>query len=216
MLAFAVAWWLARRDGVDRSEALGTLGVLGVAAVLGARAWSLLEWWWAEGEIQWIWDPLVAAGYSSAGAFLGGGLALVASRFVFGRTAFAKLLDVVLPAGFVALALTRLGCLFERCDPGRPATFFGVRYPDGAFLQPFGGYLAGGTLAVAILAAFMHNEVAGRRAVALTVGYAAVRFLAELTRDAPTLIHAGHGLALLVGASAVAWWFVDGRKVGDS
>ncbi len=209
-MAFALVVFLARRNGARWQEPLATLGLSAVAAIAGARVWSLLQWWWTDREMTWIWDPLAPAGYSSAGAFLGGGLALLAARAIFGRQPFASLLDIVLPAGFTALALARLGCVFERCDPGRATDWFGVTYPDGAHLHPFGAYLAGGTL-LAVVVALRWTGPAGRQALVVTLGYAAVRLLAEFTRDAPTWVHGGHLVAALVAIVGVAWWLIDGR-----
>lgn len=184
-----------------------------MAAVAGARAWALAEWWWASGEAaQWIWDPFAPAGYSSAGAFVGAGLMLWVARRVFGEDPFRLQLEAVAPAAFVALACARLGCVFERCDPGRPSEVFGVAYPDGPALHAFGAYVALPTLAV-VAGAVLFCKPDGRRAPLIVAGYALVRFVAEFFREAPTLLHLGHAVALIVGFSALAWWKLDGARV---
>lgn len=209
-MGFGTTVVLARRAGMNGPEALATLGLSGVAAIIGARAWSLLEWWWVSPDIPWIWDPTAPAGYSTAGAFVGAGLVLFFARFVFGRVEFAKLLDVVAPGAFVALALTRLGCVFERCDPGRVTSGFGVTYPDGQHLHPFGAYLAIGTILAVVVTRFVAYR-RGARAVALIMAYGVIRFVAEFSREAPNLLHLGHAVAIAVVLAAAVWWRADGR-----
>lgn len=210
LLAFAVSWWLARRDGTRWPEVIATLAWSVVAAVVGARAWSLIAWWCSDPEeVRWIWDPLDGAGYASAGGLVAAAVTLFVARTLFGAGAFRRIVDAVVPAGFAGLALARLGCVFERCDPGRPTALFGVLYPDGASLHAFGAYITFPTLILVAIGAFRPAD--GRRAVFVAMGYAVVRFVAEFARDAPAIVHAGHAVAVGVALVAGGWWWFDRR-----
>lgn len=217
LLAFGWAGLLARRDAVPWQAPLATLGLAAFAAPVGGRLWALLEWWAEGGDVQWVFDPFVAAGYSSPGAFVGAGAAMLAARGVFGREAFARIADIVAPAALLALALTRLGCVIERCDPGRVATWFGVRYPDGVVLHPFGAYIAVPAFVWLIAVSFVgRNREPGWRALLATGGYGAIRFVAEFAREAPAPVHAGHLVALGIIGAVTIWWVSDRRADGSS
>jgi prolipoprotein diacylglyceryltransferase len=221
------------RDGRDPRGGAATLAICAVAAVVGGRAWALLSWWAEEGEAaRWIWDPFSPAGYASAGALVGAALVVLLHRVMFGSEDTARVLDAVAPAGFAALALTRVGCLFEGCDVGRIAHVrWAVRYPHGhpvfdeqvaaglvdeaarwsAAVHPFALYLAVPTLLIALASIALRSPRAGARAAWVGAGYGVVRLGAEAFRAPGSGFQVGYAVALFVLLASVAWWFVDRR-----
>lgn len=206
MLA-ALAWTVvtARRDRVAVVDAVAFLSIAAVLAVVGGRAWALLHWRVTQpSTFRWVLDPLEAGGYASAGAMLGATVAAAVAYRVF-KEQFWKIADVVTPAGFLALAFARLGCVVERCDPGRPTDSWGVIYADGAQLHAFGAYIALPMMLVVVLAhVAIHGRRAGLRAAFVLTSYGVIRFVAEFWRDAPTSLHAGHAIACAVFVAGIA------------
>lgn len=195
----------ARRDAVSRVEAVAFFSLGAVAAVVGGRTWALLSWWLRDPVgFRVVLDPLEPAGYASAGALLGAAAAALLARSTFGLS-FWRVADAVTPAAFLALAFARLGCVVERCDPGRPTDAWGVIYPDGAQLHAFGAYIALPMMLVVLLShVFVVDRPAGVRAGIMIAAYGMIRFTAEFWRDTPTLLHNGHLVAVAALAVGLA------------
>jgi len=221
LLAFALAAALARRDGVGFASAAALLGAAGVAAVAGGGMFG----WLVDGE-----------GFSSVGALLGAIGAVAGHRRVFGARETARILDVVTPGGFGALAMARLGCLFEGCHFGaRTSMAWAVRYEaphpvwfhhvtqqvvdrgatTSAPVHPYPLYIVV-PMAFMLLAACLVPGGYGRRAVLVVFGYALVRVVAEFFREPTTAVGLGvlspgsvAGFAL--AALTITYWWKDVR-----
>lgn len=201
---------LARRDRFAFGEAFAGLGLVAVCAVVGARIWSVI------GELAAGHEPdlFSAAGFASGGALVGGGLALVVWRVVQGRESLKRSVDVLVPAGLIGLALTRLGCLFEGCHPGRVTDVaWAVQHPGASLaVHPFGAYVALPTLALLALLSFYRPQIDGRRGALAAGGYGVIRFVAEFFREGDGVLwlglHDGHlvALGLVVVAALFLWW----------
>lgn len=199
LCAFVAVIFGAWRRDVSLLTGLAALGMCGVAAGIGARLyWVVLH---GAGFADLV---RVEAGFSSFGAILGGGLALLVIRsgLVEDELEFRRLLDVLVPSGLVALAWARLGCLANACDFGRVTGVpWGIRYPQGtevfdfhaqmgwvagsstfsAPVHPLPVYLFGACLAGVVVAGFSASRP-GRSAGWAVVLYAGIRAFAELYR----------------------------------
>ncbi len=210
--AAAGALWRAPAHGVRRSDAFALFGLMGVAAILGAR---LFGWGaaWATGD-SLGWDVLwrvQGAGMASLGAAAGAGGVVCAVGWRTGR--LGQWCDLFVPVGLVSLAIARLGCMASGCDFGVPAPHApgAVHYAEGAKawgffarhdllhhgvtppLAPFPLYLSAATLISVALAAWGTRDTDGAGAWAWwsLVGYTICRVALEELRhpsSAPPLV----------------------------
>lgn len=236
LAALAWAWFGAVRREI-------AFAVLGLAVLLGAVFGRLVFLILAPEAPQPLWDPFTP-GYASFGVLLGGALA-AAPLWSEPRQVRLQTLDVVVPAGLVALASARFGCLLEGCDFGRAASVpWAIRYAPGepawqahlsrgwidpgsaasALVHPFPLYMALGTLfvvLVTVLAAKRLRLCAGSTAAAAAIGYLGVRAGFEAFRDPATAPFLGimnlHLAFVVAGIGGVAlWWWWDVTARGES
>lgn len=130
----AVLFGAWRRDA-DIFVSFASLGVAGVGAAIGSRLyWIILH----DAPLSNLF--VLESGFSSFGAIFGGGAAVVLLWFGLfdDEMEFRKVLDVLVPAGLVALAWARLGCIVNGCDFGvRTQVPWGIRYPRGSEVFEF-------------------------------------------------------------------------------
>jgi len=198
----------ASRRNLTVGAAFAFAGWVGVAGCVGARLlWVLVG---AEGPVR-SGAPWSAAftvegsGFASFGGLAAAGLAAWGVRRGLADRAWWRLLDAVVPVGFVGLAVARVGCLTAGCDFGRPTRApWGLRYPfeTPAHLahvaeewieptapwslstHPFPFYLVAVTL-VAVLTG-IRCESDGMEATVVAAVYCAGRFVAEFFRSPQT------------------------------
>ena len=112
---------LAPRAGLERADAFSLFGLSGVFGVFFARVfWWCAQWLTASPpEFSSLYS--MTGGFASVGALMGCALAW---GLMFGGASTERryaVLDLFVPAGLVALAVARLGCLARGCDFGVPA-----------------------------------------------------------------------------------------------
>jgi len=115
---------------VDKDEGFLIIGIAGLAGLVGARLYHVLE-----SPRELIANPSVLIsrfGFAWFGGFLGGFLALafLARRF---RIPLLEFLDLCSPAATVGYALGRIGCLLSGDgDYGVPTNLpWGMSFPNG-------------------------------------------------------------------------------------
>jgi len=122
-LGFWLTWLEARRKGIDDGAMLGVAVVAFAAALVGARATSLLLHGGFDGKREW-WSVLLV--WERGGMSLVGGLAAaVVAGLLYARGSGLRAwdtADTVALAWTPALALVRVGCFFNGCCFGRPTT----------------------------------------------------------------------------------------------
>jgi len=119
-----------RRRGV-RADAFLIIGIAGLAGILGARLYHVLE-----SPAEFLADPwpllISRFGFAWFGGFLGGfaALLILAQRENFPTLAF---LDACSPAAAVGYAIGRIGCLLSGDgDYGIPTSLpWGMSFPNG-------------------------------------------------------------------------------------
>ena len=199
---------LAPRAGMGRSDAFALFGLSAVSGVVGAR----LFWWGA----QWLTatPPSFAqlyelsGGFASVGALAGCGLAFGVVSFSDSSERRARVLDLFVPSGLVALAIARLGCMARGCDfgvastgplavvysqPETPAVAMLVARGEiaggaSASLAPLGVYLAASGALAAATALILPKRWRrpGARAIAALIVYAVARLFVEEYRHPAT------------------------------
>ncbi len=119
-----------RRRGMN-ADAFFIIGVAGLAGLVGARLYHVLE---SPREFFANPWPMLWSRYGFAwfGGFLGGFAALVVLARKF-RVLLAEFLDVASPAAAVGYAIGRIGCLLSGDgDYGKPTTLpWGMSFPNG-------------------------------------------------------------------------------------
>jgi phosphatidylglycerol:prolipoprotein diacylglycerol transferase len=133
-LALLSAYFVMRADLARRALAIDAetiIGVTGLAGLVGARLYHLLE----RPEIFFAnpWPLLFSTmGFAWFGAFLGGfaAVVLLASRY---RVKLLLLLDVASPAAALGYGVGRIGCLISGDgDYGVPTSLpWGMSFPNG-------------------------------------------------------------------------------------
>jgi phosphatidylglycerol:prolipoprotein diacylglycerol transferase len=184
-----------RRAG-DPRLALATVAAVAGAALAGAHALFVAL---HGGDGVWT------GGLASVGGILAGLAATVAVARATRRPAGA-LLDAIVPAGLVALAIGRIGCFLGGCCYGRPTTLpWGVVFPEigPPARHPLQLYSA---LADALLVAALPSRarVPGTVACAGIIGFAIVRAALETLRDRATTDALVPGWLTLPQAAALA------------
>lgn len=222
----------ARRRQVSVGAAFAFAGWVGVAGCVGARLlWVLVA---AEGPVRSgaSWMVVFTArgsGFASFGGLAAAGLAAVAVRHRMEEAEWWRSLDVVGPAGFLGLAVARVGCLAAGCDFGRPTGgSWGLRYPletpahmahvaEGWIepsapwslpTHPFPFYLVVVTVAAVLVGSRCKSN--GAEAGAVATAYCAGRLLAEFFRSPQTDIVWFGGLVGLNQLWAAIGWIAVG------
>jgi phosphatidylglycerol:prolipoprotein diacylglycerol transferase len=128
------AYFVVRADLARRALAIDAesiIGVTGLAGLVGARLYHLLE---RPGDFWANPLPLLFStmGFAWFGAFLGGflAIALLAKRY---KTKILLLLDIVSPAAAIGYGVGRIGCLVSGDgDYGQPTSLpWGMSFPNG-------------------------------------------------------------------------------------
>ena len=115
----------------QRDEGFLIIGIAGIAGLIGARLYHVLE-----SPVEFFADPwpqlLSRYGFAWFGGFLGGFIALVVLARHF-RVPILQFLDIASPAACVGYAIGRIGCLLSGDgDYGMPTTLpWGMSFPNG-------------------------------------------------------------------------------------
>jgi phosphatidylglycerol:prolipoprotein diacylglycerol transferase len=199
-LAGCVGFWRtageAERGRLSPPRMLAVAAAMFVAALLGARALSLLlhwplylrqEWWSALA----VWDRGGLAFYG--GLLLAGAVGLAGLRV--GRLPRAEAADRLVLAWLPALVLVRLGCFLNGCCYGKPTTSaLGIVAGGSPSAVNFGIpshptqlYDAAALALVFAIARLMRDRraFAGQLAVAFLALHSAARFVEEPLRGDP-------------------------------
>lgn len=214
---FVVALWRGKRRGLDVVRLAAIVGLVGVAAIVGAR----LVWLLVGGDgpfrsgLAWVegFDPR-EGGYASLGGVMGAGLILAVLESEWEADRFRRVLVAVVPAGLIGLAFARFGCLAAGCDFGAVTdTAWGIQYPPGTrvwevhlaaglvgpgeslsrAVHPFPLYCIGVTIAAVAVGEFATSRFDATPLVAAVV-YLIGRFGVELFREPYTEISLGYGI----------------------
>lgn len=185
---------LAVRRAPVPGAALAAVAFITVAALAGAHLWFHLF----HGGGGGLWSGGLA---STGGIAAGLGATVVAARLT--RRPVRELLDVIAPAGLLALGVGRVGCFLAGCCWGQPTELpWGIVFPElgPAPRHPLQLYSAAGDLLlVAMLPA--RDRVAGMVACRMCVGFGVLRAGLELLRD-PGATDALPGLPLTLPQAA--------------
>ena len=126
-----------------------------------------------------------AGGLASTGGIAAGlGVAVIVARLA--RRPAGELLDTLVPAGLLALAIGRVGCFLAGCCYGRPtALAWGVVFPalGPPARHPLQLYSAAGDLLLVLLPARGAPGAAARRGC---IGFGCLRAVLETLRDPAT------------------------------
>jgi phosphatidylglycerol:prolipoprotein diacylglycerol transferase len=184
-----------RRSG-DPGLALATVAAVATAALAGAHALFVA----LHGG-----DGLWTGGLASIGGILAALATTVAVARATGRP-IGALLDAIVPAGLVALAIGRIGCFLGGCCFGRPTTLpWGVVLPElgPPARHPLQLYSAAADVA-AFLALAGRARLAGTVACRGLVAFGVVRAVLETLRDPATTDALVAGWLTLPQAAAIA------------
>jgi phosphatidylglycerol---prolipoprotein diacylglyceryl transferase len=170
-----LAAWRAREPGV----ALAAVALVAVTALVGAHGLFVL----LHGAGPGLWT----GGLASMGGIVAG-LAASWSIALATRRPAGELLDAIVPAALLALAVGRIGCFFAGCCYGRPTALpWGIVFPQlgPPARHPLQLYSAAGDLALLLLLA---ARAAGPGVVACRgcIGFGMLRALLETLRDPAT------------------------------
>lgn len=198
--AFVVLLQLGRRYHPEVEErALSRLFIVCyIGGYFGARWLSIV----VEEEESKGFAATVAALFTFGGmTFYGGALLAFGAGLIYCRVArlpLATIIDIGLPAGFVALSLGRIGCFLNGDDYGLPvplaagqkAPFWAVTFPnlkDGLARYPVQLYeaISVGALATALIIFYPKIRAAFRPGAVgffAIIGYAHLRFALEFLR----------------------------------
>jgi len=182
--------------GADRGLALAAVAVVAVAALAGARVLFALV---HGGDGFWT------GGLASTGG-VAAGLAAAWSAARVARRPAEALLDAVVPAGLLALAVGRLGCFVAGCCYGRPTALpWGVVFPElgPPARHPLQLYSAAADVAL-LLALPARARVAGEIACRGLLGFGVLRCALECFRDAGATDFVVRGWLTLPQAAGLA------------
>ncbi len=131
-LFFLVGLLFARRRGFSPGKTAIILGLVVLAALVGARLWNLVTnpaYYVGQPE---AWFQLHLTGFSLyGGLLLGAGTGLLLTRLF--RWSPLRLADALIPAVGLAIAVAKVGCFFNGCCYGLPTDLpWGVTYPSGS------------------------------------------------------------------------------------
>jgi phosphatidylglycerol:prolipoprotein diacylglycerol transferase len=167
---------LAAARARQPAPVLAGAAAVAVGALAGARALFLL--------LHGGGGAGASGGLTSMGGVAGGlGAACVVARLSGRRT--RELMDAIVPAGLLALAVGRLGCFLAGCCYGRPTALpWGVVFPELGLppRHPLQLYSAAGDLALVLLAQ-RSSSAAGAVACRGCIGFGLLRAGLETLRD---------------------------------
>lgn len=203
IVAAAVLAPLWGRRGADLPEAAALTGLAIGLALLGGAGWAAL------------FAPGSEARFASFGALGGAAGAALIWACVRGVERTVGMLDGLVPAGLIGLAIARLGCLSAGCDYGAPTRAgWGIAYAaeygvDIRPLHPFPLYLVGVTLTAVAVARFMRRRSPGKSGLTAffaAQGYLVARFGVEFVRHpaSESMAWGGMGLNQLAAGASVA------------
>jgi phosphatidylglycerol:prolipoprotein diacylglycerol transferase len=228
-----LAWWRARREGLDPEVIMDMAFWVFLLGMVGARLFYCIEYWGT--EIKNIWEVLQ---YWKGGiVFYGGLIGSVLAFFVYRRAhpfPLRPYMDVLAPSIAIGIMFGRLGCFLNGCCFGRicqlpwavsfprlsPPWWHHYRFlgliPESAArslaIHPTQIYFAiDGLLLLLLLSAFYplrrrDGEVMGL----LMVTYPISRFLIEFLRDDEGAFFAGLTISQTISvallATGLAFW----------
>jgi phosphatidylglycerol:prolipoprotein diacylglycerol transferase len=218
---FYVMYAVAPAVGMPRAPAADAMLVMFVPAIIGARAWFVLNHWAIyRHDKRRIWRR------SEGGMTLYGGLvlALALSPVVLNafRLPFVAFWDAAAFTILAGMTFARVGCLLNGCCSGRRTDGrFGLLLPDhqGSWQRRYPVQLfevAGSLLLLGASAALLALGTPRGTIFAFALaGYVAIRFAIDPLRERPTDGSAGRpaALAAFVGCSLLAaglGWLVTG------
>src|SRR5215469_13169558 len=127
-----LAWWRARREGLDGDVILDLGFWLFVAGLVGARTFYCIEYWGK--DIHSLWDAFQywRGGIVFYGGIVGGVIGFFAYRWFY-PFALRPYLDVVAPSIALGTFFGRLGCFLNGCCYGdRCQLPWAVSFPAGS------------------------------------------------------------------------------------
>jgi phosphatidylglycerol:prolipoprotein diacylglycerol transferase len=200
---------LAVRRSKPSGSVLLAAAVVTVAALVGAHA------------LFRVLHPGGVGVWTGGLASMGGVAAALAAAWICAQLAgedVAVLLDRLVPAGLLALAIGRIGCFLGGCCYGRPTTMpWGVVFPDlgPPAREPLQLYSAVADLALVALLLRLRGAP-GTVARWGCIGFGLVRAALDTLRDPATAdpllgrltLAQGAGLALALGAALAGRGFI--------
>jgi len=132
-VALAIAWLLARRDGLPARRSLAVLLVSAVTLPVGARLWHAITNPEVYASEPWRLWTLQASGHALfGGVFLASVAGVLAARLM--RVDLWRLADAAAPALGAGIVIMRLGCFANGCCFGRLTDGpTGVTFPPGSY-----------------------------------------------------------------------------------
>lgn len=132
-VALAIAWMLARRDGLPARRSLLVLLAIAVALPVGARLWHAMTNPEIYAQEPWRLWTLQASGHALfGGVFLASVAGVLAARLL--RLDLWRLADAAAPALGAGIVVMRLGCFANGCCFGRLTDGpTGVIFPPGSY-----------------------------------------------------------------------------------
>ena len=125
----ALAWWRARREGLDPDVILDMAFWIFVSGLIGARTFYCVQYWGT--EIHSIWEALQywRGGIVYYGSIVGGAIGFFAYRW-FHPFPIRPYLDAVAPSIALGTYFGRLGCFLNGCCFGDSCTLpWAVSFP---------------------------------------------------------------------------------------
>ncbi len=221
--AFLLGIWLAARRAAafgytssqvhDGALPILALSLLGAKLAYLAAAWNDVVFDWREAL------AVIRGGFIFYGGLAGG---VAGGLWWLRRRGLPALAfgDLIAPPLCFAHALGRLGCFLNGCCYGKAAAW-GIVLPEVDRLprMPAQLFEAGGLVALGAALSFLRPGAPGRTGrilAAYLLGYGALRFAVEFTRDDPRGAALGglspsQWLALVAGASGVVLFLVRRR-----
>ncbi len=129
LIAPALAWWRAKREGLDPDVILDMAFWVFVSGLVGARTFYCIQYWGR--EIHNLWEALQYwnGGIVYYGSIIGGAVGFFAYRH-FHPFPIRPYLDAVAPSIAVGTFFGRLGCFLNGCCFGDPCSLpWAVSFP---------------------------------------------------------------------------------------
>lgn len=204
----AVFWWRARERGL----ATEGFALIAAAAFVGGVAGAKISQWLAAAPGAVLQNPLLMAdsttgGRTLIGGILGGWLAVRWARRKMGlRRSTGDLFALALPAGE---AIGRIGCFFNGCCYGIPASGPWTCYQHGALRHPVQIDMAVSAAAIFAMLWSRRNTVSrdGELFDSYLLCFGASRFVLEFLRERD-IAFAGLSLAQYVCLGLATWGFL--------
>ena len=240
MFALFVAARLAERDGLPKTRIYD----LGLWTIIGGLVGSKVLMILTEENVQIFSMDFLRSGGVYFGGFLGGLITLFLLIRWY-KMPFWKVGDAFAPGVALGQFFGRQGCFSAGCDWGKPTdlpwsvhfteaghanTGVPIYGPDGSdlFLHPTQLYESFAMLIVFAFLIYLHSRKKFNGQILLAYGiiYSVVRFTIEFLRDDPrgdlfgittmTGFSTSQIISLLVGISAMIFYFLRMNKNGDS